>query len=133
MAVKESTSPIAISARLGELLVSEGLLTYDQLNECIAIQKKDGAMLSTVITEKKYLTPEKLVEFVAGKCGFKFIRLNDRGPIKPEILKMVPEKIARQKLIMPVNFADEELTVAMCDPLNVMAVETATHGTLQLR
>ena len=123
MALKESTSPIAISARLGELLVSEGLLTYDQLHECMTEQKKDGSMLSAVITRKKYLSAERLVEFVSKQCGFKFIRLGDRGAIKPEVLKMVPEKTARQKLILPVEFKDEQLTVAMCDPLNVMAVD----------
>jgi type IV pilus assembly protein PilB len=123
MAVKESTSPIAISARLGDLLVSEGLLTYDQLNECLTEQKKDGSLLSAVITKKGYLPNEKLVEFVSKQCGFKFVRLTDRGSVKKEVLKMVPEKIVRQKLLLPINFADDQLTVAMCDPLNIMAVD----------
>ncbi len=123
MAVKEATSPIAISARLGDLLVSEGLLTYEQLHECMELQKKDGRILSAVIAEKGYLTPEKMVEFVAVKCGFKFIRLSERGSVKKDVLKMVPEKIARQKLIMPIEFKDEFLTVAMSDPLNIMAVD----------
>src|SRR5579883_1813653 len=123
MAVKEATSPIAISARFGELLVSEGLLTSDQLHECMDLQKKDGRMLSTVISEKGYLAPEKLVEFVSEKCGFKFIRLADRGTIKKDVIKMVPEKVARQKLMLPIAFDGEMVTVAMCDPLNIMAVD----------
>jgi type IV pilus assembly protein PilB len=123
MPVKEATSPIAISTRLGELLVSEGLLSYEQLNECMAIQKTDGRVLSAIIAEKGYQTQEKLVEFVAVKCGFKFMRLNERGSIKKEIVKMVPEKIARQKLILPIEYKDEQLTVAMSDPLNIMAVD----------
>ena len=123
MTVKEATNSIAISNRLGELLVSEGLLTYDQLHECLELQKQDGRSLSTVIIEKSYLPADKLVEFVSQKCGFKFVRLNDRGAIKKEIVKMVPEKVARQKMILPIAFADEQLTVAMCDPLNIMAVD----------
>mgnify|MGYP001610427194 FL=1 len=123
MAVKESTSPIAISARLGDLLVSEGLLTYEQLNECVTEQKKDGSMLSAVIMRKGYLASEKLVEFVATQCGFKFVRMSERGAIKSEVLKMVPEKLVRQKLLLPIAFADEQLTVAMSDPLNIMAVD----------
>src|SRR5437868_5968129 len=120
MAVKEATNPIAISARLGELLVSEQLLTYDQLNECKEEQKQSGEMLSLVIMRKGFLPNEKLVEFVSKQCGFKFIRLADRPKPKPELLKMVPEKIIRGKLLMPINFADDHLTVAMCDPLNIM-------------
>src|SRR5579863_6551863 len=121
MATKEATSTTGISARLGELLVSEGLLTYDQLHECMELQKKDGRILNVIITEKGYLTPEKLVEFVSQKCGFKFVRLSQRGNIKKEIIKMVPEKIARQKLIIPIAFEGDYLTVAMSDPLNIMA------------
>ncbi|HVC08745.1 MAG TPA: ATPase, T2SS/T4P/T4SS family [Elusimicrobiota bacterium] len=122
-ALKESTNPIAISTRLGELLVSEALLTYEQLHECMDEHKKTGRILSAVIIDKGYLTSEKLVEFVSQKCGFKFVRLSDRGAIKKDVLKMVPEKMVRQKLILPIQFADDQLTVAMCDPLNVMAVD----------
>jgi type IV pilus assembly protein PilB len=123
MATKEATSPTGISTRLGELLVSEGLLTYDQLHECMELQKKDGRILNTIITEKGYLTAEKLVEFVSKKCGFKFVRLSERGAVKKEIVKMVPEKIARQKLILPIALEGDYLTVAMSDPLNIMAVD----------
>ncbi|MBI5630533.1 MAG: Flp pilus assembly complex ATPase component TadA [Elusimicrobia bacterium] len=112
-----------MSNRLGELMVSDGLLTYEQLNECQEEQKKSGEPLSAVVAKKGYLTPEKLVEFVSQKCGFKFTRLTDRGAIKKEILKIVPEKMIRQKLVLPIAAAEEEVTVAMCDPLNVMAVD----------
>ncbi|MDE1975952.1 MAG: Flp pilus assembly complex ATPase component TadA, partial [Elusimicrobia bacterium] len=121
--MKESTNPIAISARLGELLVSEGHLTYEQLHECMDEHKKSGRALSSVIIDKGYLSSEKIVEFVSQKCGFKFVRLADRSAIKKDVLKMVPEKMVRQKLILPIQFADDQLTVAMCDPLNVMAVD----------
>src|SRR5687768_15947975 len=104
MAVKEATSPIAISARLGELLVSEGLVTYEQLNECMELQKKDGRILSSIIAEKGYQAQEKLVELVFVKCGYNLLRLNERGAMKKDIVKMVPEKIARQKLILPIEF-----------------------------
>jgi type IV pilus assembly protein PilB len=123
MAVKESTSPVAISARLGELLVSEALLTYDQLNECIAEQKKGKATLSEVIVQKGYIDSEKLVEFVSKQCGFKFIRLTDRQSPKKELLKIVGEKLARQKLVLPIELKDDQLTVAISDPLNIMAVD----------
>ncbi|MHB2026257.1 MAG: GspE/PulE family protein [Elusimicrobiota bacterium] len=121
--LKESNNPIAISARLGELLVSEGHVTYGQLHECMDEHKKNGRGLSTVIIERGYLTSEKLVEFVSQKCGLKFIRLSGRAAVKKDVLKMVPEKLVRQKLILPINYVDDQLTVAMCDPLNVMAVD----------
>jgi type IV pilus assembly protein PilB len=123
MAVKESTNPIAISARLGELLVSEGFITYEQLNECMAEQKQTNTPLSTVIQKKGYIEEVKLVEFVSKQCGFKFMRLNDRGAIKKDIVGRIPEKLIRQKLILPIAFDNENLTVAMSDPMNVMAVD----------
>ncbi|MDE2038872.1 MAG: Flp pilus assembly complex ATPase component TadA [Elusimicrobia bacterium] len=112
-----------MSARLGDLLVSEGMLTYVQMNECLEEHKKTGAMLSAVIVRKGYLTEGKLVEFICAQCGFKFLRLDDRGPVKPDVLRLVPEKIIRQKLLLPIAFAEEQLTVAMSDPFNIMAVD----------
>jgi type IV pilus assembly protein PilB len=66
---------------------------------------------------------EKLVEFVSHQCGFKFMRMTERGAVKEAILKMVPEKLIRQKMILPIAYAEDELTVAMCDPLNIMAID----------
>ncbi|MEK7657260.1 MAG: ATPase, T2SS/T4P/T4SS family [Elusimicrobiota bacterium] len=123
MAVKEATNPIAISARLGELMVSLGMLTYEQLHECMDLQKKEGLQLSELVISKGYVTPEKLIEFVAQQCGFKFMRLNDRGAVKKDILQRIPEKIIRQKMILPLSFEDEAITIAMSDPFNVMAVD----------
>jgi type IV pilus assembly protein PilB len=123
MAIKESTSPIAISNRLGELLVSEGLLTYDQLHECLEEQKKEGSLLSAVVIRKGYLQPERLVEFISQQCGFKFMRMAGRGPVKKDILQKIPEKMIRQKLVVPIAYTEDSLTVVMCDPLNVMAVD----------
>ncbi len=101
MGTKEATSSIAISNRLGELLVSEGMLSYDQLHECLELQKRDGRILSAIISEKGYMSAEKLVEFISAKCGFKFVRLSERGAVKPDVLKLVPEKFARQRLLLP--------------------------------
>ena len=123
MTVKESTNPIAISARLGELLVSEGFVTYEQLNECMAEQKQSNTPLSAVLMKKGFIEEVKLVEFVSKQCGFKFMRLNDRGAIKKDIASKVPEKLIRQKLILPIAYSNDELTVAMSDPMNVMAVD----------
>lgn len=121
--VKESTNPIAISTRLGELLVSESLITYEQLNECLEESKKSGTALSAVILKKAYIEEAKLVEFVSKQCGFKFMRMTDRGTVKKDILSKIPEKLIRSKLLLPIAYENEQLTVAMCDPMNVMAVD----------
>ncbi|MEK9145507.1 MAG: hypothetical protein AAB339_07860, partial [Elusimicrobiota bacterium] len=104
-------------------MVSLGMLTYEQLHECMDLQKKEGLQLSELVISKGYVTAEKLIEFVAQQCGFKFMRLSDRGAVKKEILQRIPEKLIRQKMILPLAFEDEAITIAMSDPFNVMAVD----------
>ncbi|MBI4677299.1 MAG: Flp pilus assembly complex ATPase component TadA [Elusimicrobia bacterium] len=110
-----------MSKRLGELLVSEGLINYGQLNDCLVDAKQSGQALKAVLVRKGLVEEGKLVEFIAKQCGFKFVRL--QAPIKGEILARVPEKVIRQKKVIPVSFTEDSLTVAISDPLNILAVD----------
>ncbi|MBI5210478.1 MAG: Flp pilus assembly complex ATPase component TadA [Elusimicrobia bacterium] len=121
MVMKESTEPFAIARRLGELLVAEGVINYEQLNESLITQKQTGQSLKGILIGKGLVDENKLVEFIAKQCGFKFMRLE--APLKREVLSRVPEKIIRQKKVLPVAFNDDQLTVAISDPLNIVAVD----------
>ncbi len=118
---KESTDANAIANRLGDLLVSEGLISYEQLNIALAEQKKSGQSLNAILVSKGLIDENKMVEFVSKQCGFKFVRIE--APIKPEVLAMVPEKVIRGKKVMPFSFVDDQLTVAISDPFNIVAVD----------
>ncbi len=122
MATKESTDATAISNRMGDLLVSEGLITYDQLNFCLEEQKKTGAKLNAIVVKQGLVDEDKLTEFISKQCGFKYVDLDNMN-FKKEVLDKLPEKLIRVKRLIPTAFADDAITVAISDPLNIVSVD----------
>ncbi len=108
--------------RLGDVLREQNLITEEQLVECIAIQRKSGASLASILVEKKYLDEEDLVVTLSEQLGIPHIRVAHYN-IPQEVLDEVPEGLARQYQMLPVSVTGDVLTLAMADPLNIMALD----------
>ena len=108
--------------RLGELLISAGMLTEEQLEEGIALQKDSGKRLGTVLQEHGFITENDLIEALQMQLGIEFIDLT-KTTIPTELAQVLPKKIARQYQVVPVRAARDELYLAMQDPLNFYAIE----------
>ncbi|MDO8805410.1 MAG: ATPase, T2SS/T4P/T4SS family [Elusimicrobiota bacterium] len=113
---------INISRRLGEMLVSSGLLTSAQLGEALDLQRTGGGKLGQLLIHKKYIDEHTLLEFLSKQFGIEFVDL--RGlEIKEDLLKIIPENIARRYGLIAVEKSDGRLKVAMEDPLNIVILD----------
>lgn len=108
--------------RLPDMLLEQGLVTEEQLRECINLQRQTGNSLATLLVEKGYLAEEDLVVTLSEQLGIPHIRVAHYS-IPKEILAEVPESLARQYLMLPVSVTGDVLTLAMADPLNIMALD----------
>lgn len=108
--------------RLPDMLLEEGLVTRDQLAECIEIHRVTGQSLPTLLVEKGHLSEENLVITLSENLGIPHIRVTNYS-IPREVLNEVPEALARQYQMLPVSITGEVLTLAMADPLNIMAID----------
>lgn len=108
--------------RLGDVLLEQTLITEEQLRECINIQRHTGSNLASVLVEKGYLDEEDLVVTLSEQLGIPHIRVAHYN-IPQEVLDEVPETIARQYQMLPVSVTGDVLTLAMSDPLNIMALD----------
>ena len=104
------------------MLLEQGLVTEAQLHECINLHRSTGQSLPTLLVEKGYLSEEDLVITLSEQLGIPHIRVT-HYTIPKEILAEVPESLARQYLMLPVSMTGDVLTLAMADPLNIMAVD----------
>lgn len=123
--------PIKTSRRsLGEVLLEQGLITQEQLTECLAIQRATRQSLVNVLLEKNYIDEEKLVLTFVEQLDIPHIRVS-RCHITKEVLQMVPENLARQHQMLPVSVqsvtnngvSSGVLTLAMADPQNLRAFD----------
>ncbi len=108
--------------RLGDLLISAGLITEEQLEEGLRLQKGSGKRLGTVLQENGIITETDLIEALQMQLGIEFIDLS-KVNIPTELVQMVPKNIAKQYQVVPVRLARDELYIAMSDPLNFFAIE----------
>ena len=108
--------------RLGDLLVSAGTITEEQLQEGLALQKGTKDRLGTVLIKNNLITEQKLIEALQMQLGIEFIDLT-RVTIPVELAQAVPKNIARQYQVVPVKTVKDELYLAMSDPLNFYAIE----------
>ena len=109
-------------ARLGDVLLEQELITREHLDECVALQRQTGQSLAHILVEKGYLGEEDLVVTLSEQLGIPHIRVMNYN-IPKEVLREVPESLARQYYMLPVSVTGDVLTLAMSDPLNIMALD----------
>ncbi len=111
-----------MAAKIGQLLLAANLVTEDQLQEALNLQKKEGGRLGSKLVKLGYLTSEQLVSFLSKQFGVPSINLADYN-IAPSVLKLIPAEMAKKYLIIPVARVGATLTVAMADPSNIFAID----------
>lgn len=110
-----------IRKRLGELLIERRLITREQLEEALRLQKDNGKPLGQNLVELGYISEEDVVNCLSIQYGFPYLPLGNYE-IDREVIKIVPERVARQYCLLPIDRIGNLLTVTIADPLNIIAV-----------
>lgn len=113
---------LSLRDKINDALIKKGLLSQEDLDKAINIQKKRGGKLSDILIEERLINKESLMSVLSQELGIPPINLS-RYKIDPEVLRLVPKKIALHYRILPVSKMGDVLTVAMVDPLNVFAMD----------
>ena len=79
---------------LGEILVDEGLVTRDQLDEALKVRAERNQLLGKVLVELGLVREADLVAALAKQIGLRFVDLSDIM-IDSSAAAMVPEQVAR--------------------------------------
>jgi len=112
----------SFAERIADVLIEDGLLLPNQLEEAVAIQQKDGGRLLKILTEKQFVTDQDMA-FSMGRClNTPPINLS-KLRVPEDILSLVPREMARANKLVPIARLNGKLFVAMADPTNVLAVD----------
>ena len=111
-----------IAKRLGELLVERNVITPDQLQLALTAQQSKGGLLGQILVSLGFATEEAVAQAVTAQYGFPYLPLKSYA-IDPELLRMIPENVARQYCLVPVDHIGDTLTIAMADPLDPRVLE----------
>ncbi len=108
--------------RIGELLLKERLITPEQLQRAIEEQKRSGGRLGYNLTKLGYITEQDLTNFLSKQYGIPTIDLSTEET-DPEVIKLIPEDVAKKYLALPIKRTGSTLVVAMADPSNIFAID----------
>lgn len=106
----------------GEFLVDCGVLTPEQLKKAIQEQRQGGERLEQTLARKGYVKEEIVYQCLADYFNLPYVDL-DTYLIDDKIVKTIPEELARRHTLIPLFKIGTTLTVAMENPLNIVAVD----------
>ncbi len=108
--------------RIADLLVEDGMLTAQQVEELLELQKREGTRLLKLIMEKSYVSDVDMAVSMGRVLNVPPVNLA-RISIPAEVANLVTKEMMNNHKIVPVSRLDGKLFLAMADPLNVLALD----------
>lgn len=108
--------------RLGDLLLSSGMISHEQLERALELQKESKERLGDVLVQSGIITEQQLIEALKIQLGVEFVDLTAVS-IPVELAKYVPRTLAKKYCVVPVKLVRDTLYLAMSDPLDFIAQE----------
>ncbi|MBK9527854.1 MAG: Flp pilus assembly complex ATPase component TadA [Acidobacteria bacterium] len=111
-----------MSAKLGEILVRENLITSEQLRETLEYQRANGGRLGSNLVRLGYVSDDVVTAVLSRQYGVPSINL-DLFQIEAYVIKLISEEVALKYSVLPISKVGATLTLAMADPTNVFAMD----------
>jgi type IV pilus assembly protein PilB len=111
-----------MSAKLGELLVRENLITSQQLRDALEFQRTNGGRLGTTLVKLGLLSDDVITAVLSRQYGVPCINI-DLFHIDADVVRLISQDVALKYSVMPLSKMGPTLTLAMADPTNVFAID----------
>lgn len=115
--------------QLGDILVQAGIISEKTLERALVRQTGTGRRLGTVLEEMGVIHEEELIKALGEQFGFKTISSFAAHTFNWDVLGLVPENLAIQKLVFPLKQKDGMLAVAITDPFDIDTIDFLSHKT----
>ena len=112
-----------LSERIVEVLKQSKRISETDIQKALVEYAKDGSgKLRDVLVRMGLISDKELTSLLSAELKIPFLNLA-KYKIDPEILRLIPEKLARKHQIIPISKIGNTLTLAMVDPFNIFAVD----------
>jgi len=126
--MKKREGVVISKRRLGEALLSAGLLTKPQLDLALKEQARTGEKLGEVILRMGFVKKKELLKVLSDQWGVPFVDLKEIL-IDPGAIALVNETFARQHNLIPIRVLNGDLEVAMANPNDIYIIDELTRMT----
>ena len=111
-----------MSAKLGEILVRENLISSQQLREALEYQRSSGGRLGSNLVKLGIISDDVITAVLSRQYGVPSINL-ELFQIEEETIKLISQEVALKYAVLPISKVGAILTLAMVDPTNVFAMD----------
>jgi type IV pilus assembly protein PilB len=108
--------------QLGELLLDRGIITQSQLDQALSVQRDKGGLIGEILVDLGFVKEDDIAQSLTAQYGFPYLPLSNYD-VNADITNIIPGRVARQYLLVPIDKIGNNLTLAMSNPLNVQAIE----------
>jgi MSHA biogenesis protein MshE len=112
--------------RLGDVLVQQRLISQEQLQQTLELQRQTGKKVGRLLIESGVITEELLANGLARQLRIPFVNLKT-FPFRAEVVKLLPESAARRFRALVLEDKGDSLLVALGNPLDLFAFDELTR------
>ena len=116
------TTATADSQRLGDLLISESLISKEQLDQALSEQRSSGMRLGYVLVKMGFVRELEITKMLAKQYRVPAVDLT-RFEVDERIVKLIPADVALKHSVLPLKRDGRTLTVAMADPSDMQVID----------
>ncbi len=113
---------LQMSAKLGEILVRENLISPQNLREALDYQREHGGRLGFNLVKLGLVSDEMITAVLSRQYGIPSVNL-ELFHIDQAVLRLIPQEVAQKYSVLPLSRVGATLTLAMVDPTNVFAMD----------
>lgn len=111
-----------MSAKLGEILVRENLISPQHLREALDYQREHGGRLGFNLVKLGLVSDDMITAVLSRQYGIPSVNL-DLFQVDESVLRLIPQEVAQKHSVLPLSRVGATLTLAMVDPTNVFAMD----------
>jgi len=112
--------------RLGDVLVQQRLISQEQLQQTLELQRQTGKKVGRLLIETGIITEELLANGLARQLRIPFVNLKT-FPFRADVVRLLPESAARRFRALVLEDKGDTLLVALADPLDLFAFDELTR------
>ena len=104
--------------KIGQILISKGLITKEQLRESLGVKHQDGKSLTgDILVKLGYVTEQEIIEAVLTQYNIPYLA-PDNYKINKKALELIPEELVLEGRFIPIDIMDNFILVIMADPFD---------------
>lgn len=111
-----------MATRLGDILIDKGIISKEDLDKALELQKGSKKPLGKILVENNFCSELNLLDALSQQLGIQIIDLQD-FEIEEDVLGLIPLELCTRYNIVPIDNFGNSVTIATTDPQNFEMTE----------